>query len=1096
MTTDLDLVAGPVFALRTPLLPFDEIEAWSRGLPSAAMCATSDQELAAALAADRSLLRERLRAAVAQPEIREALFLASPDLEGSLPQWLAAPESKKGQRTEHGLVRYLLRMASRPTPFGLFSGCTTGGLGAESCLTLSARAHYQRHSRLDMDYLFALCEQLSRGPQARAELRYHPNPSLSAIAGRLRYAEARVEGRLRTYHLVAIDPFPALTETLDRAAGGACLEELARALVASDPEGEIELDEALAFVGELVDHQLLLPELAPLVTGEESTPDLTRTLRGLSFAREAGERLAGAAAALAAIDGAGLGTEPELYRTLAADLEPLGTPVEISRLIQVDLVKPKSQVLLGPRVLAEVRRGIALLHRLHPPRVEGRLDEFRSAFRERYGEGREVPLMAALDEESGVGFERANAAAAEASPLLLGLPFASKAERSTTLWDRREVALLRLLTRALATQKTTIELSEADLEALANAEPPPLPDAFHAMVTLAAGSGAALDAGDFELYLAHAGGPSGARILGRFCHADEELCAGVEEHLRAEEALAPDAIFAEVVHLPAGRIGNILARPLLRTYEIPYLGRSGAPPERQIAVSDLMVTVIGERIRLRSLSRDREVIPRLTTAHNTARESLGLYRFLSAVQGQGRAGTVQWNWGPFEAAPFLPRITEGRLVLSKATWRLSREEIESLAKPQGNERARRLRSWREERQIPRFTVLADGDNELLIDSENALCQDSWLELIKNREEAVLRELFPHPDRFPVRGPEGRFTHELVIPFVRRPSAPPHAAAAPLERQAPERTPAAAPERSFIPGSRWLYAKLYTGTATADALLRDIVDPLVARARDNGWIERWFFIRYGDPDWHLRLRFAGDPRALTGALLPELTAAVAPLLADGSVRKLQLDTYEREIERYGGPAGIELAEELFWHDSTAVVAVLGSLAGDAGADLRWRLMLCGMDRLLADFGYDPEGRRRIAERARTGFASRYRPEPLRPAMADRLRREKATLERLLGGAEPLEPLREGLAALEHRSRNQATLVAELGERARRGLLNQPLADIVPSLLHMFVNRLARSHGPEHELVLYDFLVQLYGSELARGRGKAKVGREPEAELVGA
>src|SRR6202030_2223556 len=33
-------------------------------------------------------------------------------------------------------------------------------------------------------------------------------------------------------------------------------------------------------------------------------------------------------------------------------------------------------------------------------------------------------------------------------------------------------------------------------------------------------------------------------------------------------------------------------------------------------------------------------------------------------------------------------------------------------------------------------------------------------------------------------------------------------------------------RTFPPGSEWLFAKLYTGTATADRVLRDVLAPLV------------------------------------------------------------------------------------------------------------------------------------------------------------------------------------------------------------------------------------------------------------------------------
>src|SRR5262249_7768085 len=144
------------------------------------------------------------------------------------------------------------------------------------------------------------------------------------------------------------------------------------------------------------------------------------------------------------------------------------------------------------------------------------------------------------------------------------------------------------------------------------------------------------------------------------------------------------------------------------------------------------------------------------------------------------------------------------------------------------------------------------------------------------------------------------------------------------------------ERSFPPGSEWLYAKLYTGPATLDQVLREVVQPVVESALRSGAAERWFFIRYGDPDWHLRLRFQGRPGRLQGEVLPALQAAAAPLLADGRLWRFQFDTYEREIERYGGPVGIVLAEQLFHADSEAVLALADWFTADSRGDLRWRL----------------------------------------------------------------------------------------------------------------------------------------------------------------
>ena len=284
MSLEQDFIPSELVVLRTPLLPFGEVAAWSAGSRRAA--AEDEEALAEALAADRALLRRRLAALLERPEIAEALFLASPDLTESLAHWRRDPEGKKGQRAEQGLVRYFLRMASRPTPFGLFSGCT-GGLAATTRLSLGPRAAYRRHSRLDMDYLFALCEHLARSPEVRGELLFRPNSSLYEGAGRLRYAEARLDGRLRTYHLVAVDAFPALHETLARAAEGARLDDLAAALVAGDSDGDITREEAEAFVHELVDLQILVPELALPVTGEESTPGLLVQLAAVPAAAEA-----------------------------------------------------------------------------------------------------------------------------------------------------------------------------------------------------------------------------------------------------------------------------------------------------------------------------------------------------------------------------------------------------------------------------------------------------------------------------------------------------------------------------------------------------------------------------------------------------------------------------------------------------------------------------------------------------------------------------------------------------------------------------------------------------------------------------------------
>ena len=1070
------------FVLRTPLLPVDRLLGWRVDL-QAPRAVGDPKRLEAALTLDRLRLRKRLKDVLDCSEFREGLFLSAPGLEKRLVDWFRDPDSKPGQKVERPLVEYFVRAAVRPTPFGLFAGCSVGTLGSETRLTLAPRAAHQRHTRFDMDYLFRLAGELERNPGLRMSTMCHPNSSLYESAGRLRYAEARIKDMVRSYHLVAVDPDGYLLDTLERAREGALPGELAQALVAADPE--ITLAEAEEYIDELLDAQVLVSELAPAVTGSEPIHRLLETLKAIPAAEETAAQLERAHASLRDLDEDGLGAAPQRYRDIAESMSDLLPDVNLSRLFQVDMTKPAAKATLSDTVVSELLRSVQILHRLSlPAERQDLLSGFRAAFMERYGE-REVPLVEALDEETGIGFERSRAPTAEGSPLLAGLPFPSTMDGAAR-WTGRDAYMLRKLEETGANGVNEILLNAEDLASLEHTKLPPLPDAFAVMATLISPSPTSLAQGDFQVLLRHVAGPSGGTLLGRFCHGDEALCRFVREHVRAEEALEPDAVFAEIVHLPEGRVGNILCRPVLRDYEIPFLGRSGAPPERQLPVGDLLVSVKGGRVVLRSARLDREVIPRLTTAHNFSLRSLGIYRFLCTLQYQGVATVPGWDWGPLESVRFLPRVRTGRLILARARWVADRREIEPLLKASGAARFQAVQDWRARRKLPRLVGMAEADNELEIDFDNVLSVEAFLHSARTSIErwgpVRLVEPLAVPDQLCVSGPEGRFAHELIVPFVstRKPSQRP----SPRGIAVPSRA-----QRTLCPGSEWLYANLYTGTSTADRLLREI-GPFIRNTLQTGASDRWFFIRYGDPEWHLRLRLHGDPHTLRTNVLPSLCGFVSPLLGRGCVWRFQIDTYEREIERYGGVEGMLLAERLFHADSEAALAIVELLAGDEGADARWRLTLRGMDMLLADLGFDLDVKLAVVTRAYQAFASEFGLDSpdFRKQLGKRFAAEREALEVLLDPTRDTEsPLWPGLSVLRRRSADLVPVMDELQASERAQRLSRPLTELALSYVHMHANRVLRSAQRAQELVLYDFLVRLY--EAQRHRARARVAAAP-------
>jgi thiopeptide-type bacteriocin biosynthesis protein len=333
-----------------------------------------------------------------------------------------------------------------------------------------------------------------------------------------------------------------------------------------------------------------------------------------------------------------------------------------------------------------------------------------------------------------------------------------------------------------------------------------------------------------------------------------------------------------------------------------------------------------------------------------------------------------------------------------------------------------------------------------------------------------------------RGPEGRFVHELVVPFVRR-------GAATTSRGAKDALPngsprqslgAGRPRRRFPPGSEWLYAKLYTGPATVDRLLRDVIRPIIELASLTGAVDRWFFVRYADPDWHLRVRFHGEPVRLRDEVLPGLQSAAAAALDDGKAWRLQLDSYEREVERYGGARGIELAERIFHADSEAVLAMVEQRPEDHRGDARWRLALLSIDRLLEVLGLDLDARRAIARRARDTFASgSFAKAGFRRRVGEKFRSERPGLMALLDVGPATDPrLAPGLEVLRLRSEWLAPVLAELRSGVSAGGLTVPPAELAISYMHMHANRLLRSAHRAQEVILYDFLARLYESQAAR------------------
>ena len=270
-------------------------------------------------------------------------------------------------------------------------------------------------------------------------------------------------------------------------------------------------------------------------------------------------------------------------------------------------------------------------------------------------------------------------------------------------------------------------------------------------------------------------------------------------------------------------------------------------------------------------------------------------------------------------------------------------------------------------------------------------------------------------------------------------------------------------RTHIPGDPWLYYKIYCGEKTADRLLVDVIHPLMEAVQKEGWVSHWFFIRYSDPLPHIRLRmYVVDPEHL-GVLILRLHQALQPWVQNDTVHQLSIDTYQRELERYG-VEHMELVEQLFAIDS---VHTLRLLAWESDETTRLYYALLNMQHTLQAFQL-PEGHLpQLIEGNAAAFKNEFRAQ----TKTNQQLKEKFKLHRqsLMGYlSDPPQPATPLTEILQQKRAADQPVVAQL-------LLTPhsvPLTDLLSSLLHMQLNRIFYNRQRQYEMLCYDFLARWY------------------------
>ena len=1002
------------------------------------------------------------------PLFLEGLYLSSPEFLTEIEKAKNSPNINEKDKNKilNSYRKYWLRSCTRSTPYGTLAGCGTANLTNNTQLNLNSFDTYTKCVRIDMNYLTMLINQISKIPSIQENILFFPNNSIYELPDSYRYVEYSVIGSDRFYHLQSIEKEEYLSKIIKISTNGTKLSSLVETILNNDPN--IEVEEANLFIEELINTQVLVSELEPNLTGEDPFKVLLNKLKETNQNSSLTTYLQEIISLL---------SNPkntiEYYKVLESKIAQLNNSARLPKnLFQTDLLINLTSNNVEKDIIEEITKQLSLLTIFCRKNKNEALTDFITKFYEKFEE-QEIPLSMAIDAELGVGYYNLSDATTGNSELINGLftQDLTGANESITI-DYIAQFVEEKYNDYLATQKEDIVITEEDINQLTktNKQKINVPSSMSAFGNLL-GNKNKLEKNTFKFNLISFIGPSAANLIGRFAYANETINNLVQETCRKEEQTNPNAIYAEIVHLPQARIGNILLRPTFREYEIPFIGISGVEEKYQIPISDLYVSLKNGKIILTSKRLQKEIIPRLTTAHNYNFNSLPLYKFLCDLKFQDTNPTINWDWGMKEKFTFLPRVSFKNIILKRALWNIYPIDCTVIIS-QKEIPYKLIEDLRINKKIPSKVLIIEGDNELLIDFEIKESVFMLYEKMKKKQAIILAEYLFTDDNCIVLQNERHFANEIVIPMFKETTV-----TTSINLKNKQASPINL-KRKFYPNSEWLYFKIYGGSKSNEKILTEQILPLVTELEQDKLITSFFFIRYIDPQPHLRIRFLNSLNPENNILVQKKVFEILqPLLEKNIVHKITIDTYNRELERYDFNT-IEHSESLFFNDSAAVLKLLNLLDGAESEYYRWIMAIVGIDGLLNDFELILEDKIKFITILQSNFFKEFGgSKTLQQQLSDKYRKhQKNIFEYMNRQSIKSDEIEEVYQIIDERTNQNLPIIQKILNELKIHSKSIFETELLPSYIHMFMNRLFIVQQRKYELVIYDFMQRYYNSQL--------------------
>ncbi len=196
------------------------------------------------------------------------------------------------------------------------------------------------------------------------------------------------------------------------------------------------------------------------------------------------------------------------------------------------------------------------------------------------------------------------------------------------------------------------------------------------------------------------------------------------------------------------------------------------------------------------------------------------------------------------------------------------------------------------------------------------------------------------------------------------------------------------------------------------------------------------------------------------------------LNEGLLYRIAVDTYEREVERYGGLDGVKLMEQFSEADSNAAVALLAERPSRVERQL---LAIASLASLYADADLSLNARHACSEHLRSTWMPPD--DHVGEVLGAKERTVRSRVAEKIAALDADETTEPWILALRERSRITRPLLHHWRSLDEENALERPYLDVICSLAHMSVNRLLKRGGNLDEVAIHHALARVYKRQIA-------------------